>query len=333
LKVIDRKICIAPMLGWTDRHARYFFRQITRRAVVFTEMLAPEALLLGRREWYLQFHPDEHPIVFQLGGNHPATLAAASRVIEKEGYDEVNLNLGCPSANGKRQRFGAHLMKEPEVVADCLEAMAAAVSIPVSAKIRIGIDDADSFAHLVEFVAKLSGRGCKIFYVHARKALLEGLTCKENREIPPLRYDYVERLKREFPHLTIVLNGGITEWSEVPGHLEKVDGVMIGRRAYKDPYWLRTLDQDFFGSTAALPDHIAIMRRCIPYVEQELANGTALRDITRHMVALYRKLPASTAFRRHVNQEANRRGADIETYLKAIDIAAGLAHPRNAVLA
>ena len=320
------------MLGWTDRHGRYFLRQISQRILLFSEMLAPEAILLGKKEHYLRHHPEEHPVAFQLGGNQPGQLAAAARDVEKAGYDEVNFNVGCPSLNGRLYRFGAHLMKEPRLVADCVAAMVDAVSIPVSVKCRIGVDELDSYDHLAEFVATIHASGCQVFFVHARKAWLEGLTPKENREVPPLRYDYVYRLKRENPGLTIVLNGGITDWGDATRHLEHVDGVMIGRRAYKDPYWLTRVDQDFFGASAPLPSQIDIMRRCIPYIERELAQGTALRDIVRHMVGLYRQLPSSAAFRRQISLEASRTGAGLDAYLRAIDIAAGLAHPSRSTL-
>ena len=322
---LDRRICVAPMMGWTDRHERFFLRQMSRRALLFSEMLSPEAIVLGKKEYYLGYHPQEHPVVFQLGGNQPEMLAAACRELELVGFDEINFNVGCPSQGGHTQPYGAHLMKTPQVVVDCLSAMREAVSIPVTIKTRIGIDREDSYQPLADFVGKVQESGCRVFTIHARKAWLDGLSPKQNRDIPPLRYEYVYRLKREFPHLTVVLNGGITEWSEAAAHLEHVDGVMVGRRAYKDPYWLATVDRDFFGCVQPIPSKAEVLRRCIPYVEEELAQGTALRDIARHMMGLYRNVRAVTAFRRHISVNANEDRADLGTFLEMIDIAENLA--------
>ena len=317
----DRRICIAPMLGWTDRHARFFFRQISARACVYSEMLAPEAILLGNKDFYLRYDPQEHPVVFQLGGNHPATLAAAARELERVGYDEINFNVGCPSAKGQANPWGAYLICNPRLVADCVSAMREATSLPISVKTRIGVDRQDTYQPLADFVGTVKEGGCSIFVIHARKAWLDGLSPKENRDVPPLRYDYVYRLKRDFPDLTIIINGGITEWSDARAHLDHVDGVMVGRRAYKDPYWLSTVDRDFFGATDPLPTQSEILRRCIPYVEQELARGTPLRYITRHMTRLYSQAPAAKAFRHHLAEVAGRAGAGMDAYLEAIAIA------------
>ena len=318
----SRKLCIAPMLGWTDRHARFFLRQIHPDALLFTEMLRPEALLYGKKQVFLRHHPCEHPVAFQLGGNQPAVLARAAREVELAGFDEVNLNVGCPSPKGKLEPFGAHLFCQPDLIRDCVQAMAAAVSIPVSVKTRIGIDHDDSYAPLAEFVAKVEP-SCRIFYIHARKAWLDGLSPKENRDVPPLRYEYVYRLKREFPHLTIVINGGITEWSQVHRHLEHVDGVMIGRRAYKDPMWLAP-------PGLRQPE---ILKRCLCYVSRELEEGTPLREITRHMVGLCKNMRAAGVFRRHLAVPAQRDDAGLEAYLEAIELAEALSRPRERVTA
>lgn len=310
------------MLGWTDRHERFFLRQISRRVLLYSEMLAPEAIVLNeRRMRYIEFDPQEHPVAFQLGGSQPALLAAAARKLEEMGYDEINFNVGCPAQGGHARAYGAHLMKTPDLVADCLKAMQDAVSIPVTIKTRIGIDHEDRYEPLAEFVEVVRRSGCRTFIVHARKAWLQGLSTRQNRLVPPLRYEYVYRLKREFPDLTVVINGQITEWDQVRQHLEHVDGVMIGRRAYKEPYWLATVDRDFFGHSEEVASPPEILRRCIPYVEKELARGTPLRDMVRHMVGLYRSAPAASAFRRFLSIECHDKRADLDTYLQAIRIA------------
>ena len=324
---LDRRVCIAPMMGWTDRHARYFHRQISRNVLVYSEMLAPEAVLYGRRERYLRYHPEEHPVAFQLGGHRPQVLAAAARELEKVGYDEINFNVGCPSQKGKKHPFGAHLMKQPQVVRECLEAMAEAVDIPVTIKTRIGVDDHEGYQPLADFVGQTRESGCRVYIIHARKAWLDGLSPRANRDVPPLHYEYVYRLKREFPELTVILNGGLTEWSEIRQHLAHVDGVMVGRRAYKEPFWLAEVDREIFGGEAESPSPPEILRRCIPYVEEELASGTSLRSIVRHMVGLYRNAPAASAFRRHIALEGNPRGAGLDVFLGAIRIAERLSRP------
>jgi tRNA-dihydrouridine synthase A len=316
------------MLGWTNRHARFFHRQISRNILVYSEMLAPEAILLGRKDRYLRYHPEEHPVAFQLGGHRPQLLAAAARELERVGYDEINFNVGCPSQKGKSQPFGAHLMRHPRLVAQCLSAMSEAVAIPVTIKTRIGVDEQEGYDSLAEFVGLVKESGCRVFIIHARKAWLDGLsTPRANREVPPLRYEYVYRLKREFPDLTVVLNGGVTEWSEVKEHLRHVDGVMVGRRAYKDPYWLAEVDREIFGHPGPRPTPPEILRRCLGYVEQELASGTPLRAIVRHMVGLYRNAPAAAAYRRHMALESNPHQADLSVFLGAIRIADRLSRP------
>jgi len=299
-------ICIAPMMGWTDRHQRYLVRQLSRHAPVCTEMLAPEAILRGDAERYLRYHPAEHPVVFQLGGHEPEALAAASRRIAEAGYDEVNFNCGCPSKKGSSRRFGAHLMKEPQLVAECLAAMAES-GLPVSIKCRTGIDHDDSYEHLASFVETVR---CDRLIVHARKAWLNGLSTRENRQVPPLQYDLVYRLKRDFPEKTIIINGGITEWAEAREHLRHVDGVMVGRRAYNDPLWLATVDRDFYGSPEAPPTAVQVLRRLLPYLEEELSRGTPLRAVARHLHGVYQQGRGARAWRVSVAQlESNQRSA------------------------
>ncbi|MFN8606452.1 MAG: tRNA dihydrouridine(20/20a) synthase DusA [Vulcanimicrobiota bacterium] len=324
---LNRRICIAPMMGWTNRHARYFHRQLTRHALTYAEMLAPEAIVRGNRERWLRYSPGEHPVAFQLGGNQPRMLAAAARELERAGFDEINFNAGCPSKKGKTNPFGAHLIRHPQVVRQCVQEMLEAVSIPVSVKTRLGVDEQDSYDHLAEFVGQVKESGCRVFIVHARKAWLSGLSTRQNREVPPLRYDYVYRLKREFPDLSIVINGGVTDWSSAAEHLRHVDGVMIGRRAYKEPFWLAEVDRLFFGSSEPDPTPPEVMRRCLPYVEAELAGGTPLREIVRHMVGLYRAAPAASAFRRQLSIQGHARGADKAVYEEAIRIAERLSRP------
>jgi tRNA-dihydrouridine synthase A len=325
--MLDRRFCIAPMMGWTDRHFRYFFRQISRKAVLFGEMLAPEALVFGKPERYLRFHPDEHPVVFQLGGNNPQLLAKAAVMIEQAGYDEINFNVGCPSKAVGIAKIGAFLFKQPQLVADCVSAMQSAVNIPISVKTRVGVDQDERYEPLHHFVDLISRHGCKIFYIHARNAWLEGLSTNQNRLIPQLRYQDVYRLKRDFPELTIVINGAISTLEQSMEHLQQVDGVMIGRKGYKEPFSFVDADRELFGDSGSLPSQTEILRRCIPYVEAELSAGTALRHIIRHQVGLYRHLPAATAFRRHIALEGVQAKAGLSDYLKAIEIAEGLHHP------
>lgn len=309
-------ICIAPMMGWTDRHQRYLVRQISRHAPVCTEMLAPEAILRGDAERYLRYHPSEHPVVFQLGGHDPEMLAAASRRIAEAGFDEVNFNCGCPSQKGATRLFGAHLMKEPQLVRECLAAMAEA-GLPVSIKCRIGVDHQDSYEELARFVDTVA---CPKVIVHARKAWLKGLSTRANRQVPPLQYDYVHRLKRDFPATTIIINGAITEWSQAHEHLRHVDGVMVGRRAYNDPLWLATVDRDFFGSPEPPPSAVEILRRLLPYLEEELARGTPLRAVARHLHGVYQQGRGARVWRMTVAQlEADRRSA-VANFQKLIDL-------------
>jgi tRNA-dihydrouridine synthase A len=307
------------MMEWTDRHCRYFLRQISRRCRLYSEMVTTAALLRGDPERFLAFHPEEHPLALQLGGSDPAELVTAARLGEAHGYDEINLNLGCPSDRVRSGRFGACLMAEPERVAECVAAMTAAVAVPVTVKTRIGIDDQDSYEALAVFVRGLAEVGCRTFIVHARKAILKGLSPKENRSIPPLSYDVVYRLKNEFPGLTIVLNGGIKQLDAAAVHLGHVDGVMLGREAYHNPYVLAGVDARFFADPHPVPDRALIVERMLPYIEQERGAGTALNQIARHMLGLYQGVPGARAWRRHLSEDVHRAGAGPEVILDALN--------------
>jgi tRNA-dihydrouridine synthase A len=311
---MQRSLSVAPMLDWTDRHCRYFLRLISRHALLYTEMVTTGAVLYGDRERLLGFHPREHPVACQLGGSDPADLAESARIAEAFGYDEINLNVGCPSDRVQRGRFGACLMAEPALVADCVAAMRRAVQVPVTVKSRIGVDERDSYEDLVQFVATVAAAGCGTFIIHARKAWLKGLSPKENREVPPLRYDVAARLKLDFPGLAIVLNGGIGSLDEVERHLERFDGAMVGRSAYHNPYaLLAEADRRIFGDDHPVPSREDVLREFLPYVEAELARGTRLNAITRHVLGLYHGQPGGRAWRRRLGEQAGTpgRGADL----------------------
>jgi tRNA-dihydrouridine synthase A len=306
------------MMEWTDRHCRYFLRQISRRCRLYSEMVTSAALLRGDPERLLAFDSAEHPLVLQLGGSDPVELGQAARLGEAYGYNEINLNLGCPSDRVRSGRFGACLMAEPERVAECVASMIAAVAIPVTVKTRIGIDDQDSYEVLAAFVERLAGAGCRTFIVHARKAILKGLSPKENRSVPPLRYDVVYRLKNEYPGLTIVLNGGIRQLDEAAVHLGHVDGVMLGRAAYHNPYVLSHVDTRFFDDPGEVTDRALVVERMLPYIERELSTGNELKHITRHMLGLFQGVPGARVWRRHLSEHASRAGAGPEVLLDAL---------------
>ena len=315
--MIDRTISIAPMMDWTDRHDRYFLRLITRHALLYTEMVTADAILHGDRERLLRFHPAEHPLALQLGGSEPRKLAECASIAQDWGYDEVNLNVGCPSDRVQAGRFGACLMAEPALVAECVSAMRESCRLPVTVKTRIGIDDLDSYDHLAGFVTRVADAGCEVFIVHARKAWLQGLSPRENREIPPLQHHVVYRLKRDFPQLTIVLNGGITSLAEAGAHLQRVDGVMLGRAAYQDPYLLSEVDQRFYGDTRPASTRREVITRLLPYVEHELRAGTALKHITRHILGLFHGRPGARTWRRELTEGACRPNAGVEVIHRA----------------
>ncbi|MEJ7929467.1 tRNA dihydrouridine(20/20a) synthase DusA [Ramlibacter sp. AN1015] len=287
------------MMDWTDRHCRYFHRLLTRRALLYTEMVTTGALLHGDVPRHLEFHPEEHPVALQLGGSEPADLAQAARLGERWGYDEINLNCGCPSERVQRGAFGACLMAEPRLVADCVKAMRDAVGVPVTVKHRIGIDRGESYDFVRDFVGTVAQAGCGVFIVHARNAWLQGLSPKENREIPPLRYEVVHRLKRDFPDLVIAVNGGFTDTGQVQQQLALLDGVMIGREAYHNPWWLASWDEAFFGAgEASASSRESVEEAMVAYMLREAAaNGTPWNAIARHMLGLYNGLPGARKWR------------------------------------
>lgn len=288
------------MMDWTDRHCRFFHRLLAPHARLYTEMVHSGAILFGDAERHLAFSPEEHPVALQLGGSEPDELARAAAIGESFGYDEINLNCGCPSERVQRGSFGACLMAEPLRVAECVAAMRAAVRLPVTVKCRIGIDDSEEEAFLHRFVAAVAEAGCATFLVHARKAWLKGLSPKENREIPPLRYAVVEGLKRSFPGLTIVLNGGLREPTAALARVGRLDGLMIGREAYENPWSLTTYEERLFGT--APPEREAVIERMTAYAAQQAAAGVPLRAITRHVLGLYNSLPGARAFRRRLSE-------------------------------
>src|SRR5512138_286529 len=319
MTALSRRLSVAPMMDWTDRHERAFLRVISGRTLLYTEMVTTGAILHGDRDRLLAFDASEHPVALQLGGSEPADLAACAREGAARGYDEINLNLGCPSDRVQRGRFGACLMTEPALVAEGVAAMIAAVDIPVTVKTRIGVDETDSYEALQAFVATLAAAGCRSFTIHARKAWLSGLSPKENREIPPLRYEVVYDLKRDFPDLEVVLNGGVQSLEEAAAHLRQgVDGVMIGRAAYQAPYILAEADRAIFGEDSAPKTREQVVADFLPYVERRVSEGVPLKSITRHMLGLFNGLPGARAWRRHLAEEAHRPGAGPEVIAAAL---------------
>lgn len=293
---VSHRLCTAPMMDWSDRHCRYFFRRLSRHAVVYTEMITGGALIHGDVDRHLRFHEDEHPVALQLGGSEPGDLAHCARLGERYGYDEINLNCGCPSERVQHGAFGACLMAEPQLVAECVKAMRDAVATPVTVKHRLGIDSIEEFDFVRRFVETVAESGCSTFLVHARNAVLKGLSPKDNREVPPLKYDYVYRLKTEFPELRIIVNGGVDTLEKAAAHLENADGVMLGRVAYHDPYILAQADAQFFGEP--LRQRAAIVEAMYTYALAEVASGTPLRAIVRHMLGLYHGRPNARTWRR-----------------------------------
>lgn len=308
------------MMEYTDRFCRYFLRLISRHTLLYTEMVTTGALIHGDRQRFLAYHASEHPLALQLGGSDAGELAACARMAEQSGYDEVNLNCGCPSDRVQSGSFGACLMKTPHLVGDAVAAMVDAVSLPVTVKNRIGVDEMDSYEHLRDFVGIVSERGCSSFTIHARKAWLQGLSPKQNREIPPLRYDLVQRLKEDFPHLEIILNGGITSLDQAEEQLQWADGIMIGREAYHNPWILADADRLLFGATGHPLTRESVLEAFIPFVEEELRRGVRLGHITRHILGLYNGQPGARRFRRHLSENAWRRPDDIKVLLEARDL-------------
>lgn len=312
--MIDRRFSVAPMMECTDRFYRYFARLLTRRALLYTEMITTGAALHGERARVLGFDPFEHPVALQLGGSDPAAMAECARLAQDLGYDEVNINCGCPSDRVQAGRFGACLMAEPETVAACVAAMRRAVSIPVTVKTRIGIDARDSYEHLADFVRQVAGAGCTVFAIHARKAWLQGLSPKENREIPPLNYETVYRLKADFPALTIVLNGGMKSLDEAAAHVgpSRLDGVMIGRAAYDTPYMLAEVDRRIFNDARPAPTRAEAVRAYLPFVERMRAAGVPLGPIAKPLIPLFHGQPGGRLWRRHLAERVHRAGAGPE---------------------
>jgi tRNA-dihydrouridine synthase A len=316
--MLDHRFSVAPMMDWTDRHCRVFHRLMTRRAWLYTEMLTTGAIIHGDRKRLLGFDVSEHPVALQLGGSDPRDLAAAAKIGEDFGYDEINLNVGCPSDRVKDGRFGACLMAEPALVADGIAAMKRAVNIPVTVKCRIGIDDQDPEIALDTLARGVVAAGCDALVVHARKAWLNGLSPKENRDIPPLDYDRVYRLKAALPDVPISINGGIGSVDEAKQHLIHVDGVMLGRAAYQEPWRLLTVDPELFGEAAPYATMKDVFEAMVPYIEAELAAGTRLHSITRHFVGAFHGVPGARAFRRYLSENGAKRDAGVEVLRDAV---------------
>ena len=301
-KRFDRRLSIAPMMDHTDRHFRYFMRLLSKHAVLYTEMITTGALIHGDRKRFLKFNSIEHPLAIQLGGNDPEALAECAHIAESEGYDEINLNIGCPSDRVQNGQFGACLMSNAVLVAECVTTIKNKVNIPVSIKTRIGIDDQDDYEFLSNFISTTLAAGCDFFIIHARKAILSGLSPKENREIPPLHYDRVYQIKQDFPSLNISINGGITELNEAKQHLQHVDGIMIGRASYQNPYFIAELDKAIFETEHSIPSRLEILEQYKAYIAEQLAQGEHLKNMTRHVIGLYQGQAGARKFRRMLSE-------------------------------
>ncbi len=310
---------VAPMMDWTDRHCRAFHRQISQRSVLYTEMVTADAIWFGERERLIGFDDCEHPVALQLGGSNPEMLGKAAVIGEDFGYDEINLNVGCPSDRVQSGKFGACLMAEPELVAECVSEMIRSVRIPVTVKCRIGIDDQDEEEDLARFVEAVKSAGCELFIVHARKAWLQGLSPKENRDIPPLDYSRVYRLKAAHPDLSIIINGGIETLEACELHLQHVDGVMIGREAYKHPYILAEVDNRLYGEDCVAIDRKEVVEAYYPYIERQLSRGTRLHSMTRHILGLFQGQPGAKHWRRHLSENAHHPDAGLGILQQALD--------------
>lgn len=311
-------ISVAPMMDWTDTHDRYFLRLIAPDVLLYSEMITANALMYGDNPArFLKFHSAEHPVALQLGGSDPKLLAQSAKMGEDFGYDEINLNVGCPSERVSSGRFGACLMLEPNLVAECMSAMTAQVKIPVTVKCRIGVDNEDSYESLFQFVKLISATGCKTFIIHARKAWLKGLSPKQNREIPPLRYEVVHQIKKDFPHLSIIINGGIKSVEDVDAQLSFVDGVMIGRAAYSNPYLLADIQSKYLNNKDILT-RSEVIKRFIPYISEQLQNEVKLISIVRHILGLFQGQRGAAAWRRYISENACKTGAGIEVIEQAL---------------
>lgn len=313
----DRRLSVAPMMDWTDRHCRFFHRLLAPGAVLYTEMLTTGAVLHGDRERLLDFNEEEHPLALQLGGSEPDELAGSARIAAAMGYDEINLNVGCPSDRVQRGRFGACLMLEPERVRDCVEAMRGSVDIPVTVKTRLGVDDRYSYAYFSDFVHRVAESGCTVFAVHARKAWLSGLSPRENRDVPELRYEWVYRLKRENPELTVLLNGGISSDTAMREHLQEMDGVMLGRVAYHDP-WVLARCQRLIDPAAPRPEREAVIEAISAYARRQAREGVPVKCISRHVLGLFHGRPGARRWRRYIAEHAHRPEADHRLFERAL---------------
>ena len=316
--MLDHRFCIAPMMDWTDRHDRVFLRLFTTRALLYTEMVTSAALEHGDANYLLKHHASEHPVALQLGGSNPKELAKAAELGEEACFDEINLNVGCPSDRVKAGKFGASLMADPQIVSNCVSAIKQSTRLPVTVKCRIGVDDKDTHADLVNFINVVATGGCELFVIHARKAYLQGLSPKENREIPPLNYERVFAVKQEFPELNFIINGGITSINEALSLLEKVDGVMIGREAYNNPYFLREVDNRIFGDLTSEKSRTDYLYQYLPYIESQLTDGASLHHMTRHLMGLFKGQKGGKLYRRHLSEYSHKKEASINVLLDAI---------------
>lgn len=317
--MFSHRFAIAPMLDWTNRHCRYFHRLLSKRAVLYTEMITANALIYGLRTDLLVFDPREQPLALQLGGSDPSQLSECAKIGQEQGLSEINLNIGCPSDRVQAGRFGACLMAEPELVAECVATMQSKVHIPITVKTRIGVDNHDSYDQLTEFVSKISQAGCKTFIIHARKAWLKGLSPKENRDIPPLRYDVVRQLKQDFPSLNIIINGGIPDLDQAAEHLTTVDGVMLGRAAYHNPYLLAEVDQKIYGETNSLSTRVEILNQYHSYAEQQVGSGVPLNCLINPILGLFMGQPGARAWRRCLSDHRNQKNEGVGLLKKALE--------------
>ncbi|MFQ3324453.1 MAG: tRNA-dihydrouridine synthase A [Pseudomonadales bacterium] len=319
--MLDRTFCCAPLMDWSDRHCRYLWRLMSKNALVYTEMITTGAIIYGdNQERFLGYNQEEHPVAIQLGGSNPKDLAQCAQLAQKWGYDEVNLNVGCPSDRVQNGQFGACLMAEPQLVRDGIKAMQDNCDIPVTIKHRIGIDDLDSYQWLSDFVATVAESGCTTFIVHARKAILSGLSPKQNREIPPLSYPTVYQLKQDFPQLEFVLNGGIENLAQCKTHLQHVNGVMLGRAAYQNPWMLNDVDPTLFSSPALITSPEQLVESYLPYIQNQLDAGAPLMRMSKHLLGVFQGVPGARQFRRHLSESGYKKGAGIEIVEKALSM-------------
>lgn len=316
---VNRRFSVAPMMDWTDRYCRYFHRLLSRNTLLYTEMVTTGALIYGEIERHLHYHDIEHPIALQLGGSDPKALAQSVQIADTYHYDEINLNCGCPSDRVQSGKFGAVLMKDPKLVAQCFESMQEVTETPITIKHRIGVDDQDGYQPLCDFVGTVANVGCKTFIVHARKAWLQGLSPKQNREVPPLEYEHVFQLKRDFPQLEIIINGGVSTLDQTQELLASVDGVMMGREAYQNPYILAEVDQKIYHDKQPIPSRVQVLEKFSNIIEKELSKGIKLSHMTRHILGLYQGVPGARKFRRYISENAHRRDAGIDVLYQALN--------------